>query len=213
MLKNFLYLIRINSNVKLIKAHITFFKKSYLTEQGWYISHFKKRPLNKYSEPIPWLTYPFMDFLSPRLTKEFNIFEFGSGNSTIFFSKRIRNIISIESNYKWYNEVKACLPSNAQIIYRESNNYADAILDYKKSFDIVIIDGVNRNECAKNTVNALKDNGVIILDNSNRIEYLPTFELFQSQGFKNIPFWGMAPGSSKLTCTTIFYRPINCLNI
>ena len=53
----------------------------------------------------PWLTPAANKILSNILKKNFTGFEFGSGKSTIWFSKRIKHITSLETSKIWFNKV------------------------------------------------------------------------------------------------------------
>lgn len=68
----------------------------YLIQVGWFKSRKTGSPVGKDDEPIPWMTYPFIDFIEPRLNKNLIVFEFGSGNSTLFFSKRTGRVVSVD---------------------------------------------------------------------------------------------------------------------
>ena len=43
-------------------------------------------PIDKNSNPLPWVTYGFIDFISERLNKSIDVFEYGSGNSTLWYA-------------------------------------------------------------------------------------------------------------------------------
>ena len=91
--------------------------------------------------------------------------------------------------------------------------YSNSILAYRETFDIIVVDGRDRVECAKNSLQALKPNGVIIWDNSDRPEYEAGYEFLLNKGFKRIDFSGFGPINSRAWCTSVFYRPGNCLGI
>lgn len=55
----------------------------YLYEIGWINSFQNKMPMNKSGAPFPWVTYSFIDYISSRLKLDMDIFEYGSGNSTL----------------------------------------------------------------------------------------------------------------------------------
>jgi len=60
---------------------------------GWFSEFKTGEPVDKNFEPLPWLTYPFIDFIIERLSKEFSVFEIGNGNSAlIFLKKRVKNV-------------------------------------------------------------------------------------------------------------------------
>ena len=188
----------------------------YLLEVGWFESFKSFKSIDKNGDPIPWFSYPFIDFMTPRLEKELVIFEFGSGNSTLFFAKRIKKIISIEHNIDWFNIVNKVKPENVELIL----TFSDALTDYLMSFrnininlDIIIVDGIHRNECLIEAVSKLSQSGIIILDDSERPEYKIGIDFILKNGFKSLDFWGIAPTILFKKCTTVFYRNINCLKI
>ncbi len=190
---------------------------SYLKEEGWNLSVRKALPVNKDGKPIPWYTYSCIHFLEQKLPKGLSVLEYGSGHSTIWFSRRVENIISIEHNLKWYNFLKNELNHQPNVEYLSKNlssgEYQNEVLNYRNQFDIIIIDGRQRVQCSLKSLNALKENGVIIWDNTDRIRYNEGFNYLVSNGFKRIDFWGMGPISYKSWCTSIFYKERNCLSI
>ncbi|QGA81918.1 hypothetical protein LC1Hm_0856 [Halomicrobium sp. LC1Hm] len=121
-------------------------------------------------------------------------------------------MISVEDDRKWYERIKNQLPSNSQIIYRSSEEFASEITNHG-SFDIIVVDGSERVQCIKNSIEHLSDKGVIVFDDTYRDEYEPAFELLEEEGFSKIFFQGMGPVSPALQRTTVFYRPGNCFNI
>jgi len=58
---------------------------------------------------VPWTSQASIKTFENILTKEMIGFEYGSGNSTIFFAKHLNHLISIEHNPDWYSIVKANL--------------------------------------------------------------------------------------------------------
>ena len=59
----------------------------------------------------------------------------------------------------------------------------------------------------------LTNNGVLILDNSEREKYKEIFLIYKDAGFKEITLSGIAPNGFYVYYTTIFYRLDNTLNI
>ena len=62
-------------------------KRSYLKETGYLKSTIESKPCKKDGSPIPWMNYNVISFLEERLNKKLALFEYGCGNSTIFFFK------------------------------------------------------------------------------------------------------------------------------
>jgi hypothetical protein len=58
---------------------------------------------------IPWLTQEANSILLGTLRPWMKGFEWGSGKSTLFFSKRVSFLVSIEHDYYWYRLVRSWL--------------------------------------------------------------------------------------------------------
>lgn len=191
-------------------------KGKYLSEKGWLKSFRLKRSIDKNGKPIPWCTYSFIQFIEPRLTKEMDAFEFGCGNSTLWYAERIKSIKAVEHDQQWANFIQPLLPVNAKIIFRSlmaNDEYSGEVNIDGKKYHIIIIDGRNRNQCTYQAVQSLAADGIIVFDNSQISEYAPAMEFLHQQNFRRIDFFGMLPIVPTENCTTIFYRPNNCLNI
>jgi len=185
----------------------------YLFDQGWFNSFKVNSPVGKNNEPLPWMTYPFIDFIKDRLNKELTVFEFGSGNSTLFFAERVKKVVAVEHDKEWYNLIKSKMSENVSIHLKNlSEEYQNAVINYKQS-DIIIVDGRNRNECIYNSVKSLSASGIIVLDDSERKDYDEGKGFLKKSGFKSIDFWGFSPGLFYKKATSVFYKFNNCLGI
>lgn len=107
------------------------------------------------------------------------------------------------------------IPDNVSLEYIpvEDELYENHILSTPYAYYIVVIDGRKRVATAVQSLKKIKEDGVIIFDNSERPEYEGAIETLKMAGFKRIDFWGIGPIIHMQTCTTIFYRPQNCLGI
>lgn len=188
--------------------------KSSLREKGWFKSFHTKRSVDAAGNPIPWYTYSFIAFLTPRVKSSLTVFEYGAGNSTLWYAARVRSITAVENDPEWYQLVKEKMPNNAEVIYKElGEQYNNASSNTSKTYDIIVVDGRDRVACTKASVKALTPVGVLILDNSEREIYQEAKEFMASQGFKRLDFYGMTPIVAIESCTSVFYRPDNCLGI
>jgi hypothetical protein len=194
-----------------------FLQKNHLSKSGWKRSVVHKLPVDRNGNALPWLTYSSINFLTGRLQKSFSVFEYGSGNSTIWFSTYVNEIISIEHDKRWFDKLDNGFKNIPNITYEyrdlATSSYQNEILNFTNKFDIIVIDGRQRIACSLNSLKALKKDGVILWDNSDRDEYQKGYNYFLNSGFKRLDFYGMGPVSAHSWCTSIFYRKDNCLNI
>ncbi|NCU05218.1 MAG: hypothetical protein GXC73_14660 [Chitinophagaceae bacterium] len=58
---------------------------------------------------IPWMCFGVVDYLGQWLTKKMLVFEYGSGGSTLYLSKRVKRLHSVEYDLNWYNHVNSIL--------------------------------------------------------------------------------------------------------
>ena len=187
-----------------------------LKEDGWFRSFREKASIDADGNPLPWITYPAIDFLARRIRPEMTVFEYGSGGSTRWWASRVSRVVSCEHDAAWYQKVRRNLPENAELHHVPldyGGDYCQKILAYESAFDLVVVDGRDRINCAVNALTALKPDGVVIWDNSERSRYAPGFKALEERGFKKLEFTGMCPMSTNKTETGIFYRPDNCLGI
>jgi len=191
-------------------------RDSCLLEYGWFRSFYEGRSIDFNGNPVPWLTYPAVEFLKSKKTKDFILFEYGAGYSTLWWSSRVTFMYSCEHDKHWYNVVLEHLPKNVSIKHIDlvyGGDYCREIGKYNGKFHIIIIDGRDRNNCLKNCLVALREDGVIILDNSDRKEYKEGIEFLLFNGFRKLDFYGMGPINTYAWCTSIFYKNNNCLGI
>lgn len=188
---------------------------SQLRDDGWFKSFYSKQSIDFNNKPIPWYRYSFIKFLEPRLKKTFNVFEYGSGNSTLWFAQRVKKIKAVEHNKNWFEKISKLLPENAGIAFKEIDNgeYASEVKSGNEKYDIIIIDGVDRNNCVYKSLECLSDKGIYIYDNSERKEYEESKKFLTDNEFKQIDFHGLGPVVPITSCTSVFYRESNCLKI
>ncbi len=62
-------LIKLLGEPKNLSALLSQREFGYLLEVGWFESFKSLKSINKKGQPIPWFSYPFIDFLTPRFDK------------------------------------------------------------------------------------------------------------------------------------------------
>jgi hypothetical protein len=155
----------------------------------WIKSRYK---LDDFNGTLPWICEDAVKWLKNNLTDNFKVFEYGSGGSTIFFSKICKEVVSVENDPYWYLKIKNKIKNNCLLYYKSAqpgakgysstdprstgknfNNYVSVIDRYHDNyFDLIFVDGRARNSCLKASISKVKDGGYIMLDNSERPEYV-----------------------------------------
>ncbi len=112
-----------------------------------------------------------------------NILEWGTGLSTSLMSLMCPNasIVAIEHNYKWflYYNYKFRNNANVSVVYVPNiKNYSNYPLGLRGCFDLVFVDGMDRNKCLVVANAKLVVGGRIILHDVDRKEYLKGVGLF-----------------------------------
>lgn len=187
-----------------------------LREDGWFTSCRLQTSVDRASTPLPWFTYPFLEFLTGRVRPELSVFEYGAGSSTLWWAKKVARVVACEHDASWYEKISKQIPPNAQIFQIDlvrGGAYSEKILEYPGQFNIIVIDGRDRERCAVNSLEALTPDGVIIWDNSDRDCYKKGMQELRDKGFRQLSFVGLAPICAWKCETSVFYRDGNCLGI
>ena len=209
-------LFKVFTSPKRLRTLLAFNEKGYLDEIGWFNAFDSQSPIDGDGNPIPWVTYSFIDFIKERLKKQHTVFEFGSGNSTFFYGKYAGIVVSVEHDKEWFDKILSTKPENAELIYCElvrDGDYCRMPLKLEEKFDIIIVDGRDRVNCCKQAVNAVSESGVIVLDDSEREFYREGISFLISKGYKELSFSGISPGLFYRKSTSVFYKSDNCLGI
>lgn len=159
----------------------------------------------------PWMSQEEINLILKYLNKNQIMLEYGCGGSTLYFSKFVKKYYAIEHNKEWFNTIKEKIKEkkidNINIVlkeilidsrylkkadnwnilsnsdnYKNFKEYIEAPSDLKTKFDVVLIDGRSRPECAKFIYdnNMLNDNGVVIVhDFWNRNYYHVVFSKYK----------------------------------
>jgi len=187
-----------------------------LHDDGWFRSVREGASIDANGDSIPWFTYPTIEFLSRRIHSEMSVFEYGCGESTLWWANRVKRVVSCEHDESWYRTISLKKVHNIEIKcipLEYGGAYCREVANYTSAFDIIIIDGRDRVNCVRNALNALKPSGIIIWDNSDRDEYRVGYHFLFENNFKKIEFTGMTPIVNYKSETGVFYRKGNCLGI
>jgi hypothetical protein len=193
----------------------TLVTEGYLARTGWVRSVQTGKVVGEDQQALPWLTYPCVDFLAPRLGADWQVFEFGAGASTLFFSQRVRAVTSVEHDENFATSLRGKLPAHARLLVRPagSETYAGALLECPQPPDLVLVDGVDRPQCLDVALQCLPAKAVLVLDDAEREEYSESIGRLKKAGYRGLEFWGLAPGVVASKCTMVFYRTENVLGL
>ena len=163
--------------------------------------------IDENGNPIPWYTYPAIEYLKEIDFSDSVIFEFGTGNSTFWWEKEAKKVEAVEHDKEWYNKFNGKWSESTVVHFREGSQAYSSSLN--GLYDVIIIDGQWRDLCAEEAVKHIKDDGMIILDDSQRVqtmdEYKSAFNVLKSDSrFIQIDFYGFSPIVLYTKVTTVF---------
>jgi hypothetical protein len=166
-----------------------------------------QRPVDRYGNPVPWYTYPALEYLRQLDFRDSDVFEFGSGYSTLFWATRARRVVSVDDDREWASVLSGQLPENCELIIEtDLYEYPNTIQRSGRSFDVVVVDGAARGktrlECSRRAIQCLRPGGMVILDNS---DWLPESASFlRESGLIQVDMAGLGPINGYAWCTSFF---------
>ena len=161
----------------------------------------EKRSVWGNGEPVPWLTYPAICYLEQLNFTRQLIFEYGCGSSTFYWAKHARKVTSVEHDEAWYNQIKSDLPANAELFLATGQPYVECV-EKNAPHNVIVVDGRWRPECVRHCLPYLSEEGMIILDNSERHPDLTAF--LRDKSLIQVDFVGHGPINVPLSVTSIF---------
>jgi hypothetical protein len=193
----------------------------------WLKHYIQKKKYNTINLGLPWMNFEVTDWLQKNITSQMLIFEWGSGGSTLFYAKKAKQVISIEYDKGFYDYIKTQFVSsgsnNIDLRYVPSeksgqfqsfapgyqgqyfDNYVNIINEFEPgTFDVIIVDGRQRNACFEKAIAMVKSGGFIVFDNSEREFYKKSIN--KAVGFELITFKGLLPCSLKIGTTSVFIK-------
>lgn len=143
---------------------------------------------------VPWWTFKSADRVEAylRTRPRARVFEWGSGASTHWLSRRAGEIISVEHDAQWAESMLHSLPPGIELKVVEPTasasggvrsakpgfegldftDYVGAIDGVEGDFDLIVIDGRAREACLERSVDRLAPGGLIVFDNVDRARYV-----------------------------------------
>jgi hypothetical protein len=163
------------------------------------------KPVDTALNPIPWYTYPAIEYLKQFDFSNKSIFEYGSGNSSIFWSSLANSVTSIETDSLWFEVINRIKPHNLKIYLKEKKiEYVNSIIENNRLYDVIVIDGSFRYDCAKVASKLLTVDGFIILDDSER--YPEICSILRKNDLIQVDFFGLSPIVYYTKTTSLFLK-------
>jgi hypothetical protein len=190
-------------------------ESAYLSEVGYLDSVVWNKPIHKKYGEVPWMNYAFIEFLSTKDLANISVLEVGGGNSTLFWAKRVKRVVTFETDPNWFSHLrrKVAPHNNVSLIDTFTTESFDQPNVKLNAIDMVIIDGLERLKIMKLVLEKYKNLGVIVFDDTHATKYKDAFRLAKDEGFKELTFTGLKPSRFGKFSTTLFYRKNNCLNL
>jgi predicted O-methyltransferase YrrM len=121
---------------------------------------------------LPWIPSAARAAIAALLTPQSKVLEFGSGMSSLWLARRSAAVRAVEHDQPWAEQVDRLARSrgltNLTVDFAvDETQYVNPTDCNPESFDLVIVDGIARPECARASLRLVKPNGAIYLDNTD----------------------------------------------
>jgi len=128
---------------------------------------------------LPWITDPAIEFIDGWIahrqkSSPIKTFEFGLGNSTLWFLNKNHHVTSVDHDPLWIKKVECVaelfgLKSQLNAMYCQRPYFQM----YKEpNYDIISIDGRDRVQCLNRVIEiGIPEDAILVLDNTERISH------------------------------------------
>lgn len=182
---------------------------------SWVTGHFSSTlagslARSRSGEPIPWYTYPAIDFLSQRDFTGRSVLEFGGGQSTMWWARRAKHVLTIEEDEGWYRTLHSRVPENVTLYHIPVDAASRSIAQIRevldsnpeRRFDVIVVDGHLRRELADLAFDYVATGGAILLDDAEGYGY---YEQIKDRECQRVDFFGFSPGVSMRRSTSLIF--------
>ena len=99
------------------RRRLSAYGDAYLKNLGWDRSVVSHQAEDRHG-PVPWITYPALRMLERVVQPRFKVFEYGAGNSSLWWAARVAEVVSVEHDRDWARSVTARAPANLTVVPR-----------------------------------------------------------------------------------------------
>ena len=185
---------------------------------------------NPIRDQVPWMNFKVIRWMRSYLDASMQVFEYGTGGSTLFLARRVRRLVSVESDPRWHAAVAQSLsdhgirncdlrlvpsqPPGARtdpryvstakgVAGRDFRRYVEAIDTCEDgSLDLVLVDGYARLACVAHAVRKVREGGYLLVDDTDWKKYGRTFDLLRR--YARVDFVGVTPFQFNLRQTSVW---------
>ena len=127
----------------------------------------------------PWISKKQISIIESYLEDKDVMLEYGSGGSTLHFSKFVKKYVSIEHDIYWLESVKKLIPTNVELHYCPPNNpiklpvwkgneedfkdYINCVDKLNLKYDVVLVDGRCRKSCSLKVLKYLNESSIVFI--------------------------------------------------
>jgi hypothetical protein len=137
------------------------------------------RPMDAKGHPIPWITYPALDYLSQLDFSRACVLKYGGGQSSLWWAKRAESVSTVEEGAEWAEKLRRPAPDNLTVMGPVA-------------------------ESAQASLPFLVEGGLLVLDNADW--YPRICARLRSPGMVEIDFHGFGPVDDYTWCSSVFIR-------
>lgn len=177
---------------------------------GHFKSSLKQKAVSRSGKPLPWYTYPIIEFLTHRDFSNKIVLEYGAGQSTLWWAERAKQVVSIETDKQWYEHLKSRLPPNVSLHYVDGSQEEHFVstsrvvlksLGHSK-FDIIVIDAEFRERLLSDVFPQLAENGAVLCDDAESYGF---YDVSKTMKVSRVDFFGFSPGVVLPHCTSLYF--------
>lgn len=183
----------------------------YFYYTGHFLTTILGKPVDRKRRPCLWYSQSIVDFLNTVDFQKKSILEFGAGHSTLWWSEHSESVVAFEDNKNWYDYLSGKISGNVDLKYVEEDKHDPLEIIDNRKFDLIIVDcdhgWLDRVKCAEWSLLLKKEHGAIIIDNSENIEWsAPIMDIFRTNGYSRVDFYGIASGKYRPQCASVFFN-------
>lgn len=111
-------------------------------------------------------------------------FEWGAGNSTEILASMVPSVTSVENDADYLEMVRQKFKvDGVSLIHEPDVQYYSQVNGDDYPYDLIFIDGRDRVNCMKKSFSILASDGIVILHDAEREEYLEGIKLYKYSFF------------------------------